>query len=200
MTDDGLPEKLRLFVAISIPEPVRAEMLRVQRELQPLAPPDSMRWTRPDQLHLTLRFLGEVPVQSVAALKHALAETCAGFRPFRLSAKGIGFFPDVHAPRVIWVGIEDSEQVLADLQAAVERALSPFAENPVRERFRAHTTLGRFQKYRRYKTEQLVRRARSYESHGFGDWPVENMGLFRSELSPEGARHTALAVFRLGAV
>jgi len=197
MADDDSAEKLRLFVAIPIPEPVREEMIRVQRELQPLAPPDSVRWTKPDQLHLTLRFLGSVPIHSVAALENSLAGACAGFRPFHLSAKGIGFFPDVHAPRVIWVGIEDGDKILADLQAAVERALSPFAENPVPERFLAHATLGRFQKYRRHRTERLVPRALAHDGHSFGDWQVEGIGLFRSELSPAGARHTSLATFRL---
>ena len=78
MADDDLPEQLRLFVAIALSEPVREELIRGQRELQPLAPPDSVRWTKPDQLHLTLRFLGDFPAHSVAALKESLAAACAG--------------------------------------------------------------------------------------------------------------------------
>jgi 2'-5' RNA ligase len=85
------------------------------------------------------------------------------------------------------------------LQAGVERALAPYAENPVPEPFLAHATLGRFQKYRRHITEKLVPRALSCGGRSFGDWQVETVGLFRSELSPAGARHTPVGVFKLGA-
>lgn len=81
----------------------------------------------------------------------------------------------------------------------VEQRLAPFAEKPGAEKFLAHATLGRFQKYRRRKTENLLPRARALAGHVFGEWQVETIGLFRSELSPEGARHTEVAVFPFGA-
>jgi 2'-5' RNA ligase len=200
MESDHPDDLLRLFVAIPIPEPVREEMIRVQRELQPLAPSGTVRWTRPDQFHLTLRFLGDVPVKAVDALKKSLAQACAGVRPFHLRARGVGFFPDVRSPRVLWVGIEDGENGLADLQARIGQASAPFADMPGADNFLAHATLGRFQKYRRHGTEKLLPHARLFEGHVFGDWRAENAGLFRSELSPDGARHAALAAFPLNAV
>ena len=81
----------------------------------------------------------------------------------------------------------------------VERRLAPFVEKPGAEKFLAHATLGRFQKYRRHKTEKLLPRARALANHVFGEWRVENAGLFRSELSPDGARHSVVAVFPFGA-
>jgi 2'-5' RNA ligase len=114
-----------------------------------------------------------------------------------LRAKGIGFFPDARSPRVIWVGFEGDENGLADLQTRVERALAPFAKKPGAEKFRAHATLGRFQKFRRHKTEKLLPHALSFTGHIFGEWRVEGVGLFRSELSPDGARHTLLAAIPL---
>jgi len=190
-------ERLRLFVAVAIPEWVREEMARVQRELQPLAAPGDVRWTKPEQLHLTLKFLGDVPANALEALKKSMADACAGVRPFRLRARGIGFFPDSRSPRVIWVGFEGEENGLTDLQKRVERALEPFAEKPGTEKFLAHATLGRFQKYRRHKTEKLLPRASALDGHVFGEWQAEELGLFRSELSPDGARHTSLAAFPL---
>jgi 2'-5' RNA ligase len=198
MSHEIFNERLRLFVAITIPERVRNEIIAVQHELKPLALGD-VRWTKPEQLHLTLKFLGSVPAASIAAVKNSLSEVCAGVRPFHLRAQGIGFFPNERQPRVVWVGFEGDGNVLADLQTRVERRLAPFVEKPGAEKFLAHATLGRFQKYRRHKTEKLLPRARALANHVFGEWRVENAGLFRSELSPDGARHSVVAVFPFGA-
>ena len=77
--------------------------------------------------------------------------------------------------------------------------MAPFVDKPDEGKFLAHATLGRFQKYRKYKCEQLVPRAIALRDHVFGEWRVGEVGLFRSELSPDGARHTRLAVFPFGA-
>jgi RNA 2',3'-cyclic 3'-phosphodiesterase len=191
-------ERWRLFVAIAVPEPVRNEMARVQQELKPLALGD-VRWTKPEQLHLTLKFLGNVPSGSLEAVKQSMAEACGEVRPFSLRAKGIGFFPNERQPRVVWVGFEGDGNVLANLQMSVEQRLAPFAERPGAERFLPHATLGRFQKYRKHKTAQLLLRAAALAQHVFGDWQVTEAVLFRSELSADGARHTAVAVFPVGA-
>ena len=190
--------RIRLFVAIQIPEAVRNEMSAIQRELKPFALGD-VRWTNPEQLHLTLKFLGNVPAASVEPVKQSLNTACSGIRPFSLRAKGVGFFPNERQPRVIWVGFEGGENVLTGLQARVERTLAPLAEKPGAEKFLPHTTLGRFQKYRRYKTEQLVPRARTHQHRVFGEWRVEEVILFRSEPSAAGARHSPVAVFPLSA-
>jgi 2'-5' RNA ligase len=198
MTDETADQSLRLFAAITIPEPVRNEMGAVQRELKPFAL-GGVRWTNPEQLHLTLKFLGNVPVTSLEAVTRSVAEASIGVPPFPLRARGIGFFPNERQPRVIWVGFEEDENVLANLQMRVERLLAPFAEKPGEAKFHAHATLGRFQKYRRHKTEQLLPRALAHQQRVFGEWQVEEVILFRSELSPSGARHSPVAVFPFGA-
>ena len=198
MPNESSDERLRLFVAIAIPETVRNELIAVQRELKPLALGD-VRWTNAEQLHLTLKFLGNVLASSVEAVKQSLAAACAATAPFHLRAEGIGFFPNERQPRVVWVGFGSGENELTDLQMRIERRLAPFAEKPGAEKFLAHATLGRFQKYRRHKTEMLLPRARALANHAFGEWRVEEIGLFRSELSPDEARHTLVAVFPFGA-
>ena len=198
MADEISIERWRLFVAIAIPELVRNEMIAVERELKPLALGD-VRWTNAEQLHLTLKFLGNVPTGSLEAVKQSLTGACAGVRPFPLSARGVGFFPNAHSPRVIWVGFEDGQNDLTDLQTRVATLLAPFLEKPGDGKFLAHATLGRFQKYRQYKSEKLLPRAVALGGHVFGEWRVGDVGLFRSELSPDGARHTRLAVFPFGA-
>jgi len=199
MAEEYTNECLRLFVAITIPERIRNEMISVQQELKPFALGD-VRWTNAEQLHLTLKFLGNVPASSVAAVKQSLAEACMGAAPFHLRAKGIGFFPNERQPRVVWVGFEGGKKELAVLQLRVEQRLGPFVDKPGVEIFLAHATLGRFQKYRRHKTERLLPRARALADHVFGEWQVRDAGLFRSELSPGGARHTRVALFPFGAI
>ncbi|HUB87199.1 MAG TPA: RNA 2',3'-cyclic phosphodiesterase [Verrucomicrobiae bacterium] len=181
------PAFLRLFIAIQVPKSVRNEMFCVQKELRPLATPEDVRWVNSEQFHLTLKFLGNVPENSVAAIKQSLAEVCADVRPFKLRAEGIGFFPNTRSPRVIWAGIE-ARNPLLDLQAHLAKSLAPFTENAIAEKFLAHVTLGRFQKYRRHKTKKLFARALALGAHFFGEWRVESVDLMRSELSPAGAR------------
>ena len=86
-------ETLRLFAAIAIPERVREEMARIQGELRPLTAPGDVRWTKPEQLHLTLNFFGDVPANAVEALKKSMAEACAGVGHFICAPGASVFFP-----------------------------------------------------------------------------------------------------------
>jgi RNA 2',3'-cyclic 3'-phosphodiesterase len=200
MTDEIPTGKLRLFVAIAIPEPVRNEMVRVQRELDELTPPGAVRWTKPEQFHLTLKFLGGVPTSRVDELEAAIGAVCANARPLRLRAAGVGFFPNARAPRVIWAGITDTEGQLAGVQGKIERAVRPFAAEPGPEHFVGHLTLGRMKDRRNPRLRELANRAPALENQQFGEWTAEEVKLVRSELFPEGARHTPLAAFPLSAI
>ncbi|MGA2787273.1 MAG: RNA 2',3'-cyclic phosphodiesterase [Verrucomicrobiota bacterium] len=200
MASNSLTDPLRLFIAISIPEPVRDEIIRVQEELLPLVPRGVARWTRPDQFHLTLRFLGDVPADGVEDLKKSAGAVCRNARPLSLRAEGIGFFPNLRAPRVIWVGINDGAGRLVDLQQQIETAVGPFSPEPGEKNFTGHVTLGRLKNPRPADTRDLAARAQTLEKRLFGEWTAQEMEIIRSELSPAGARHTLLAAFRLGTV
>src|ERR1017187_3953647 len=116
MASDSSTAPLRLFVAISIPEPVRNEIIRVQQELQPLVPRDVVRWARPDQFHLTLRFLGDVPADGIEDLKKSAGAVCRNARSLSLRAEGVGFFSHPRSPTATWDGLNDREGRLVDLQ------------------------------------------------------------------------------------
>src|ERR1017187_8799658 len=141
MADDSSTEKLRLFVAIPMPEAVRNEITGIQQELQRLVPPAAVRWTKPEQFHLTFRFLGNVPLERVAALQEAVNAVCRGSPALRLRAQGVGFFPNTRSPRVIWAGVNDGDGRLADLQKKIEAAVQPFTQGPGAERFAGHVTI-----------------------------------------------------------
>ena len=200
MADVNSMEKLRLFIAISIPEPVRDEIIRVQREMQLLAPRGAARWTRPDQFHLTLRFLGDVPVAGLEQLKESVNAVCRSARPLRLRAEGVGFFPNPHSSRVVWVGIDDKEGLLVDLQKRIETAVRPFTAEPGAENFAGHATLGRLKNLKPLDARKLAAHAHALKDRTFGEWTAHEIEIIRSELSPAGARHTTLAAIRLGAV
>ena len=200
MANDSPADHLRLFVAISIPEPVRDEIIRVQQELQPLVPRDVARWARSDQFHLTLRFLGDVPADGVEDLKQSVGAVCRNARPLSLRAKGVGFFPNPRSPRVIWVGINDRAGQLVDLQQQIETAVGQFSSEPGEKNFTGHVTLGRLKNPKPADIRDLAARAQSLEKRLFGEWTAHEIEIIRSELSPAGARYTSLAAFPLGAV
>ncbi|HUA39602.1 MAG TPA: RNA 2',3'-cyclic phosphodiesterase [Candidatus Sulfopaludibacter sp.] len=198
MAEKGSVEQFRLFVAIPVPAAVREEILRVQRQLQPLAPRGAVRWTKPEQFHLTLRFLGGVSSDHVAGLQESLRTACSGAAPLYLHAQGVGFFPNARAPRVIWIGIHDGVGKLEDLQGKIEAAVQPFITERESERFAGHVTLGRFKQFGHWHLKALTGQAAAMNDRMFGGWPAPEIGLIRSELSPTGARHTRLATIPLG--
>jgi 2'-5' RNA ligase len=199
MADNSSLEKLRLFIAIPIPEPVRDEIIRVQREMQPLAPRGAVRWTRPDQFHLTLRFLGDVPVAGLEKLKESVNAVCRSAQPLQMRAEGVGFFPNPHSPRVVWVGMDDQAGLLVDLQKRIETAIRPFTAEPGEKNFSGHVTLGRLKNLKPPDARKLAAHAQTVKDRTFGEWTAHEIEIIRSELSPAGARHTLLAAFRLGA-
>ncbi len=193
--------RLRLFVAIPIPAMVRDAMASAQVELRELAPREAVRWTIPEQFHLTLKFLGDVAVEQAGPLKESVGAVCQASEPSALRAQGIGFFPNGRRPRVIWAGIPDETGGLAGLQKQIETAVRPFAENSGEENsggYSGHVTLGRVRVFRRGCLEKLLRHAGEMAGSVFGEWMAREVEIVRSELSANGARHTVLATFALG--
>lgn len=188
------PLILRLFLAIPVPEMVRAELLRLQRELQPFLPPRAVRWTKPEQLHLTLKFLGNVPVADTGALSASVREVCAGAPPLWLRAEGLGFFPPARSPRVFWADIKSLDGFMAPFQAQLERSAQPFAEKREETEFTPHVTIARFEKLRRTEVEKL--NTALPDGRIFGEWIAKEVHLIQSSLQPSGALHAILDTFK----
>ena len=198
MTVKDTTGHFRLFVAITVPDAVREEVLLLQRELQPLAPRGAIRWTKPEQFHLTLRFLGDVASDRLAGLQESVRAVCAGISILHLRARGVGFFSNARSPRVVWIGITDDENRLAEVHRKVEQAVQPFTAEPGGERFTGHVTLGRFKTFKRQEVSELVDRVETMKDRAFGEWTVREIEIIRSELLPIGARYTSLAACPLG--
>jgi len=198
MCDGPPPQSFRLFIALTIPEAVKAEIEKAQAELRRALPKECVRWTIREQFHLTLKFLGDVDAQRVEALTDAVRGVGQGFAALELRAERIGVFPDLRRPRVLWAGVRDPREELPRLQGAVEAATRDFSKEEPGERFTGHVTLGRIKAMRRPETEVLARLASGLDKRFFGAWTADKIEIMRSQLSPEGARHTTLAAIPLG--
>ncbi|MGO8674498.1 MAG: RNA 2',3'-cyclic phosphodiesterase [Limisphaerales bacterium] len=187
----------RLFVALSVPEEVEREVHKAQEELRRAITQARVTWTRREQFHLTLGFLGNVAAGRVGALVEAVRGACGGFAPLRLRAVGVGCFPDMRSPRVVWLGVGDAQQALPRLQRAIQAASASFTSQESEERFSGHLTLGRIKGIGRVEAERLAGHARAMAERLFGEWTAEGVQIMRSELSPQGARHTVLATIPL---
>ena len=203
----GSAKAWRLFVAISLPDAVKDEIERAQREMRSALPGNFMRWTKREQFHLTLKFLGNVAASRVAEFTEALREACAQFSALRLRAERIGFFPDARFPRVAWVGVRDEGDILSRLQAAIEIEVKDFGAEkdggPAGRRrsqepaFTGHVTLARIQGIKRSQAEVLSKLALGMAGRFFGEWMADKVELIRSELSSGGSRYTTLATVSL---
>jgi RNA 2',3'-cyclic 3'-phosphodiesterase len=190
-------DTVRIFIAIELPPPVLDRLDDLQARLRQDLPARWVRWVRPQGMHLTLKFLGENPASRVDAVSAAMVNAAAAHAPFSLSVHGLGCFPNLRRPRVLWVGVEEPAGVLAALQRDVERALVPLGFSPEARPFSPHLTLGRVRGGARGQIEalgQVVGRAKAR----VGEMPVAAIHLMRSDLLPGGAVYTSLSVARLG--
>ncbi|HWW01285.1 MAG TPA: RNA 2',3'-cyclic phosphodiesterase [Candidatus Acidoferrum sp.] len=190
--------RFRLFIAVAIPEEVKAAIETAQNELRRTLPGGVVRWTRREQFHLTLRFLGDVAVAQLAALEGAARQVCARFAPLEMRGEDVGFFPERGLPRVIWVGIKDQAGRLPELQHALQEATLAFSSEAPERRFTGHVTLGRIKDIRRPEAETLTEAGARLAGLRSGWWTAPTIEIMRSELSPTGATHTALAALPLG--
>ena len=157
----------------------------------------SARWVRPENLHLTLRFLGEVTPSVVSALVETLPQSVRGCRPFSFSLRGGGCFPKVKRPRVVWVGVDPVPDELGRVQRAVDRAVHHLGFPPEGRGFEPHLTIARFKKSKMPEKTVLPLLA-ALEERDFGETRVPEIVLFESRLSPAEARYHAVARVQLG--
>lgn len=197
--DDSAPDPglkgaaVRVFVAIDLSEGVRAALVQAQTRLRAAcAHNQDIRWTRPEGLHITLKFLGEIPADQVPALVAAL-QGVGPFERFPVEVKGFGFFPDGRHPRVLWAGI-DAPSTLRELAERVDAALSKLDFPPEDRPFRPHLTLARFRTQR--PDPALEDALEQVSSTSLGSFEVTEYFLFESRLRASGAEYHKLTGLR----
>ncbi len=185
--------QFRLFVALATPEEIKDQIEQAQAELRRAVGEARVRWTVREQFHLTLKFLGDVAEPKVEPLAAALQVACCKFSPLHLRAAKVGFFPNLRAPRVAWIGVEDAQQQLPRLHEAIEAAVREYTTEPTEERFAGHITVGRIKSIWKPEAEALGKAAGKMADRCFGQWTATEVELIRSVLSSEGASYTTLA-------
>jgi 2'-5' RNA ligase len=190
-------ETLRLFLALPIPPAVKASLCAEQNELRRLLPPRAASWMRAENMHLTLRFLGEVNGQRVESLIARVTAATSGFGALPLVSERLGVFPDLRYPRVVWAWVHDEADRLAELQRRVVTATNEFTCERAEETFTGHITLARIKQIKRPQAEVIACFLQRAANRRFGAWTADHLELIRSELSPDGSRYTCLAKFPL---
>ena len=195
-------QRLRLFVAVELPETWRAGLSDLMAEMQAALAADARtktvraRWVRPDGIHLTLKFLGETPAGSLTAINAALARAAPATPAIRLDVGRAGSFSDRQALRVIWVGIGGETQKLAALAQRVDLELAATGYPRERRPFAAHLTLARLpDQLSPTQRELVLSAAQALPVPSIPSFNVERLSLMRSHLGPGGARYERLAAF-----
>ena len=190
-----MADTVRTFIAIELPPQVHAHLADCQQRLQRAG--GDVRWVRPDIIHLTLVFLGDVPADMLGDLEAAVREAAAPFSVLALRVQGAGRFPPRGLPRTIWIGIEDASGGLAKLQAALARATAAFAEKEEDRAYTPHLTLGRVKSPRGGR--DLAGAIDAMAGATGPSFEVREVTIFKSDLSPQGPTHTPLAKVALSA-
>ena len=177
---------MRLFIAIELPDEIKQGIARIQEQLRKAGA--SAGWTRPEGIHLTLKFLGEVPEAKAQQIVQALDAAAKGIGKLSLTVEGTGTFPNAKNPRVLWIGVAGDIEKLTALQAAVEDAMERLGFEREARKFSPHLTLARIKFPKpRDNWQQVIEGIKDVKLGGF---EAGQVSLMKSELKREGAVYT----------
>lgn len=191
-------EIVRAFVAIELPEQIKAILSQLQSDLKK-SKSASVKWVTPEGIHLTLKFLGNVDASEIPKLNEALSEAVRGVVSFNLELGNPGAFPNILSPRVVWVGLAGELEWLRTLHNNVERVLIPLGFSAEERSFSPHLTLGRVRDDASSdERRRLGEKVSLLKAEGECYFKVDSLSLMRSTLTREGAIYSRLASFMLG--
>ena len=191
-------QQVRSFIAIPVPPEGIQALQEVVRSF------DSefgrhVRWVRPEGIHLTLNFMGNIPASMVVRVLAALPPVTAHFSDFSIGITGLGAFPNIRKPRVLWAGLQGDLEMLSDLQRAVDYAVGDLGVRREQRAFSPHLTLGRV---RRDVPEGQLRKIGEIVAAGelpaTPSWSASTVNLMRTELDPAGSRHYLVGTATIG--
>ncbi|MFO8083491.1 MAG: RNA 2',3'-cyclic phosphodiesterase [Desulfobacterales bacterium] len=190
-----MEQTIRTFIAIPLPKIFISWILEVQEQLKSYRFP--VRWVKPENIHLTLKFLGNIPIKSIDSIAMTMDDTFCGCPPMTLFAKGLGVFPGIKKPRVIWLGLSGDIKALSGLQANLESNLEKIGFLKENRQFKSHLTLGRIKGH--IEPKNLFDALRSFSEFTSEPFDTKELILYKSELKPSGASYIKLkTVFATG--
>jgi RNA 2',3'-cyclic 3'-phosphodiesterase len=185
---------IRAFLAIDLPESYQTGLTAVQDYLRKSGA--DVRWVAVDNIHLTLKFFGDIEENRVETLIATASRITRITPAFTLGVQGVGAFPGPRSPRVIWLGLTGQTDILGRLVQELEMAFAPLGFPPEKRKFAPHLTLGRVRSSQ--GREALSRFLQSVPLPDFTEFQVGNLVLYRSTLRPQGALYTPLNQIALG--
>ena len=190
---------IRCFVAIELDEGLRKALAELQRRLRPVLEKATGReakvqWVRPESIHATIKFLGDVEEGRIEAIAQALRQAAAAHQAGEVQVGGLGVFPDARKPRVCWVGLREGAEQVTRLAEAVDLALAPLDFPRESRPYQPHLTLARIKEGERAVGLALEQQGLLAKEQGsLGRLSVRALALMKSELRPSGAVYTRLA-------
>lgn len=185
---------IRSFIAVSIPEQIKSEIGRFQEHLKRTGA--DVKWVRPESMHITLRFLGNLSPEEIELAGEAVCVVAEKFSPVQVEIKGFGSFPERKRPRVIWAGLTRGEDELKEIFQSLEQELISRGLGEADRGFAGHLTIGRVKTGK--KLEYLLEYLNKESERSFGIFEAKTICLFQSQLKPQGAIYTALRQAVLG--
>ncbi len=185
---------LRLFVAVNLSAEIRERLVAAQEHLRRARA--DVSWVRPENIHITLKFLGETAEERVEAIRRALHAVASEHAAFRLAVAGVGTFGG-RVPRVVWIGVTEGAEPLTALAGHVESSLADLGFPREKRGFTAHLTLGRVRSGK--NVGELAAAIREIQEERFGAVAADAFELIQSRLHPSGSVYTTLDRFVLQA-
>jgi 2'-5' RNA ligase len=189
--------QIRAFIAIGLPDELKQKLARLEAELKRDAPP-AIKWVKPESIHLTLKFLGNIDAGTTGAITGAMEASTRGITPFRLSVKGLGAFPNLKRVQVVWVGIDGELEPLKQLHRQLEQNLTPLGFTPESRPFAPHLTLARLGDRARPDERQELGSLIAAAGFEGGSIEAKSLSLMQSQLTREGAIYNRLSLVKLG--
>jgi len=191
---EGLTEmaKIRTFICIELPEDVRRRLRELQSDLEKYNA--NIRWVRPESIHLTLKFLGDVEEHSINDIARATEMACSGIAQFTINVQQTGVFPNWRHPRVLWVGIDEPEGNLLKIKQEIELQLTELGYVKEDRKFSPHLTIGRVKSMKMISDVMQDLQKREFFA---GNFLAKEVVVMKSDLRPTGAVYTALQKVQL---
>ena len=186
-----MPPTIRTFIALELPPSVISLLEKVQEDLKSMGLP--AKWVRPENIHLTLKFLGNITPDDIDIIGGAMMDAVDDFAAIDLVARGVGVFPGIKRPRVIWVGLGGQIQLLFAMQCMLEDNLAALGFKKEKRPFKGHLTLGRFRQTANSNTIRQI--MREYANLHSEEFTASRIILFKSDLKPTGAVYSQLMNF-----
>lgn len=190
---------MRTFIAIELPKNIQDALAGLQDKLK--ASGADVKWVSPENIHLTLKFLGELDDAKLGKISEIMFNACAGLEPFQIRISSLGAFPKINFPRVIWVGIDKGDSQIKAIAGDLEEKISEIGIPKEEREFSSHITIGRIRSMRNRQKliAELGRLAENFGERNLGEFNVTRITLYKSTLSAKGPIYEALKVASLKA-